>query len=564
MASFEIDLDASGAEGPASKLTDTMGGLVQSMSGAGGASDGLTSKMGGLAEGIDPVTIAATIAVAAIGALAAALYEGVAAAISINQQRDALRSTFDALGGGAGAGDKTLAMLDKLGKTLPFTTDQLGKWAKSLMTAGLQGPELEKAINAVASATAIMGETGGAAADKLIKKLTEAAATGGKVKIDKGMLKQLAASGVSAKALADELGTTPDKLAKMNLSAKQLGDAMQNALIKHGKGPLEDLALTWSSISGKLADGFKSLFTDLGPDVKAFMSEVKSLFAEFDKGSTAANGAKGVVTSVLGTILKTATKVVNGIHIGFLQLYLIWLKASAALKPISDKLKELLPAGSGVAILVGILKGLAVVFAVIAVAVIIALIPLMLLAAAVIAVGYAIYAVGSAIVDAVSWLMDLGQAAGEAGINFVEGLINGIGSMASALISAVVGLAGSAVDALASALHLGSPSKLTMKMGGFTTQGLADGIESGTDDVHAAAKGAGNAAIAGTALGLDGSSGAVGAPGAAAGGASGLSVVVQAGAIVINGATGDATDMTQEAITLLFEKIALQSGLAAA
>jgi hypothetical protein len=538
-----------------------MGGLVSSMTGAGGASDGLTTKMGGLAESIDPVTIAATVAIAAMTALAGAIYAGVSAAISINQQRDGLRSTFDALGGGAGAGEKTLAMLDRLGKTLPFTTEQLGKWAKSLMAAGIQGPELEKGINAVAAATAIMGETGGAAADKLIKKLSEAAATGGRVKIDKGMLKQLAASGVSAKALADQLGTTPEKLAKMNLTAKQLGEAMQNALIKQGKGPLEDLALTWDSISGKLADGFKSLFTDLGPDVKAFMNEVKSLFAEFSKGSTAANGAKGVVTTVLGTILKAAAKVVNGIHIGFLTLYVAFLKVKAALSPITSAIGKLLPAGAGVTVLVGIVKGLAVVFALVAVSVLVAVTPLILLGAAIVAVGAAVVAIGGYILDAVSWLESLGESAGAAGVNFVQGLIGGIGSMASALISAVVGLAGSAVDALASALHLGSPSKLTMKMGGFTTQGLADGIESGTDDVHAAAKGAGQAAIGGTAAGLDGASGADGKAGKGAA-AKGLTVIVQAGAVVVNGA-GDALELTEEAVSLLFEKAALQSGLVA-
>lgn len=551
MASFDIDLGDMVSD-PAKTMAGSLGNLTSSLSNTGVASDGLTGSLGELAAATGPVGIAIAVAVVALVAFAAAAYAAMSAAVSITQQRDALRNTFDALGEGAGVGAKTLAMLDRLGKTLPFTTDQMAKWAKSLMAAGIQGPELEKGIQAIAAATAIMGESGGAAADKLIKKMAELSAIGGKVKIDKGLAKQLAAAGVSMEALAAEIGTTPDKLAKMSLTAKQLGDAMQAALLKKGKGPLEALGLTWDTISSKLKEGIASIFEDLGPAVQPFMAALKSLFGEFNKGSMAAQGMKGIVTSVLTTLFTVATRVVNGIHIGALKLYIGWLKVKMAIAPVTSAIGALIPKGAGLSILMGIVKGLAVIFGLLAVAILIGLIPLALLIAAIVAVGYAIYSIGSAIVAAVGWLANMGSAAVDAAGNFIAGLINGIKAGAAAVVAAVVALANGAIGALKSALHLGSPSKLTMKMGGFTAQGLADGIEDGATGVRAAAKGTGRAAIKGTAQGLSAGGGAAGAVGA------GMTVNVE---LTINGAGGDIMSLTEEAVALIFERVALREGL---
>jgi hypothetical protein len=493
---------------------------------------------------------------------AAALLGGAAAAIGITQQRDALKNTFDALGGGAGAGEKTLAMLDKLSSKLPYTTDQLAKWGKSLMAAGLQGPALEKAITAVASATAIMGDAGGAAADKLIKKLAEAAATGGRVKLDKGMLKQLATAGVSAEALAKELGTTPDKLASMNLSAKQLGDAMQNALIKQGKGSLEAMSLTWESIWGKLKDGISSLFEGLGPDVQAFMGEVKSLFAEFSRGSTTMGGLKAVVTAVFHTLFAVAKTVVNAIHIGFLKLEIAFLKVKIALQPLINGIAKLIPKGAAITVLTYIVKGLAVVFAVLAAVVFVCALPFILLVAAIIGVVVAVGLIVAAIGEAIAWMANLAVAAASAGADFIAGLVNAISGGAAAVVSAAIGVAKGAVDAVKKALGIASPSKVMMQIGTHTTDGLANSIEDGAADVHAAARGAGGAAIAGAKDGIAGASGRAGANGAS--GAGGVQITVEAGAIVINGSGGDVMSLTEEALALLLERLAIQRGLVAA
>ena len=402
-----------------------------------------------------------------------------------------------------------------------------------------------------------MGEAGAAAAEKLIKRFATAAETGAKVKIDKGILKQLAAAGVSAAALAEQLGVTPEKLNGMTIDAQKMGEAMQAALIKKGKGPLEAMGLTWDVIGAKLRDGFEDLFEDLGPFVQPLMAAIKSLFGEFSAGSTMATGAKSVVVSAMEVLLAVATKVVNGIHLGGLQIYIAWLKVKMAIAPVTSAIASLIPQGTAMTVLIYIVKGLAVVFGILAVAIFIAFLPLIILVAAIVAVGVAIYAIGEAIFAAIGWLADLGSGAIDAAANFIGGLVSGIASGAGAVVDAVKALASSAIGALKGALGIASDSKIAIGVAGHTTSGLAHGLEKGQEDVEAAAKGTGDVAARGLAEGADGAPGAKGkAGGKAAGG--GVTVIVEKGAVVVQGAGGDVLQVTEEAIALLFERVALR------
>ena len=69
-----------------------------------------------------------------------------------------------------------------------------------------------------------------------------------------------------------------------------------------------------------------------------------------------------------------------------------------------------------------------------------------------------------------------------AGADLIQGLINGISSMAGAVIDAIGGVVGGAIDWAKSLLGIGSPSKLFRQFGDWTMQGLALGIEDGAGD----------------------------------------------------------------------------------
>ena len=72
------------------------------------------------------------------------------------------------------------------------------------------------------------------------------------------------------------------------------------------------------------------------------------------------------------------------------------------------------------------------------------------------------------------------------GKDIVYGLINGIGSMGSALWDAAKNIAGQAVDAIKSFLGIHSPSRVGMALGAFFGQGVSLGITSQTENVSTA------------------------------------------------------------------------------
>lgn len=70
------------------------------------------------------------------------------------------------------------------------------------------------------------------------------------------------------------------------------------------------------------------------------------------------------------------------------------------------------------------------------------------------------------------------------GKNIIQGLINGIGSMAGAAVTAAKNVANSVKDAVTGALKIKSPSRVMFEYGGFVTEGLGLGIEDGAEYVQ--------------------------------------------------------------------------------
>jgi hypothetical protein len=116
-------------------------------------------------------------------------------------------------------------------------------------------------------------------------------------------------------------------------------------------------------------------------------------------------------------------------------------------------------------------------------------------------------------------LGDLGSLLLETGKNILRGLLNGLKSMANAVIDWFTGLISDAVDAVLGFLGIGSPSKLFRQIGVWSGQGLVQGLMSMVDPVTGAASALANAAVPEPALAGAGA----GAPGtfSAAGGTAG-------------------------------------------
>lgn len=69
----------------------------------------------------------------------------------------------------------------------------------------------------------------------------------------------------------------------------------------------------------------------------------------------------------------------------------------------------------------------------------------------------------------------------QAGIDMVQGLVNGITSMGSAAIDAVAGIASGVMERFKGMLGIQSPSRVFAQFGDFTMQGLAGGIDRSQD-----------------------------------------------------------------------------------
>ncbi len=525
------------------------------------ALDGEATATEGLSSSMSSLGPEAEIAAKAIAYAAETLWDWSLAAIAAAQRRDALVATFNALGVG---GEKTLATTSRLAASLPYLTSQVNAWAKSLAMAGAQGPALEKGVKAIAASAAIT-QTGGEAAENLIKKWSLMAETGQKVKLDRRTIKSLGDVGVQLDDIAKALGTTKEKLGGASIDAAKLGDAMQSALIAKGGPALEALGLTWDSIKAKFDEGLGSIFSGMSEAVRPLMVEIKNLFGEFNKGGSSVTVLGGLMKALLVPIFKVAAAVVHALHTAFLYVAIGLLKVAIFISPVVNWFRKLYQNALVLKGIVFFFKALAVIIGIVAIAAALMVLPFIVLGviawaaiALVVAaffwlegvISEAVSAIGDALSEAGTALLAWENAAYDAATNFISGLVDGISSGAGAVVAAVEALASSALSSFKAVLGIASPSKVMMQMGGHMTTGLASGLDAGQGRVGGSAAALGGAAAAGVAGGASG------------GKSGGMSVTFASGAIQINGAGKSGLEITQEMLASALELLAAQQGLA--
>lgn len=142
------------------------------------------------------------------------------------------------------------------------------------------------------------------------------------------------------------------------------------------------------------------------------------------------------------------------------------------------------------------------------------------------------------------WLFNIGR-------DIVQGLINGLGSMLSSLGNTVSNIANSVKDGVAGLLELNSPSKLMMRYGKWTVEGLIGGMNSMQGGVATAARSMVNPITAAPVTQF---------AGAAVSGGSGLTVAVAEGAVRLdftgaNTSTQADRETVQEMINEAFNRL---------
>lgn len=551
--------------------TTSLTGAVTSLSGAfakaadpaaafQGALGGLADRFGSLGAMLNPTTLAiaavttvVTGAVAAVGWLASKLVDLTTATVQFTQGKAQTLATFDALTDGAGK--QTLEAIGKLSAALPYSGGQIKDWAKELAKAGITGPQLSRGVLAAASASAILGDTTGEAAGNvtaLLSKLSGFDAIGQNVKLDRRLLKELRGVGVGVDDLAAELGKPAKELGALGVSGAKMAEALQNILVRKGKPALEGLSLTWESISTKVREGLRSMIPNLGPEVKALMVEVRSLFSEFFKGSTLTKLGGSALTAVMRVVLDIATRATRAIHIGFLDAQIAIFQAAVAVAPTVKWLRRLWDEHDGAGKLQTALLGIGAAVAFIGT---ILVLPIAIFGALA-AVGVAAIGVVANVIaglgEAAEAIAQWGEMAHDAASDFVGGLVRGITDGVSSVLGAVTNLADAAVGALKDALQIKSPSKLTARVGVDVAAGMAQGIDSGSGLAEDASR---------EMAGRVAASSEAGRPGGRAGAGRGDITIRVEKVEVHAGSMAEALEVTEDKIASLLERAALRAGL---
>lgn len=555
-------------------IQEAVAGIKRAFSGLAsgdiqGAISGVTDSVAGMAKMLDLVVpglgqvVSAVVAI--VGGLAAAfaglVKQGMAFAIQASEAKQEMLGFFGAMSGGLATGAQFEEMIDGLKDKFGVAKDSLVAWTKELQLMGRTDiRQVESDLLAIASAAAIV-KGGDQALLGFIKKIDLVVESGQKLKIPVKMLAQLGATGANVADVAKVMGVSVEKLTKDlsdgTVDALKFGDALKEAIVKKGAGPLARMASSLPNLKKLLEESIGDMFEDV--DVGPFLAQVKSLFGIFGQGENSGKAMKTGIQGAFQGIFDAATKVVPYIKRFILDLVIWGLQGYIALKPIIKFFKEMSEKQSVIdsfktaldgvgAVLGGIMVGAVAVVAVVAA-----------LAAAFVAGGVATAGFIGKIVkfgtDMFTTLEGYIEQAEAWGRDFINGIVNGLGL--APIIAAVTKVANAAKDTFKNVLGISSPSKVMAIQGGFVAEGVAEGIDGGAPSVGGASENLAKATTSGFSDGAEGARGAPGASASATGG--GMTVTAE---FNFNGAVQGAQELTEQAVAFLFEKMALQQGVA--
>lgn len=528
------------------------------------------------AASVKSMQLAAVAAAAAIVAMAAAvIYAGAKLAVMSGEARLAFGATALALAGTQAAADGVVGVIDKLAMQLPLTKEALRGLTQEFMVAGIKdGPRLEKALRATAAATALLGDAAGQKVKGLVSlKDIELLQTAGQS--TKQLNDALMGTGLTAEDVAKQLGTNlaglNAKLGAGVVKGRELGLAIQDAMIKKGANAVEianrRLEVMFDKVKTAASELFNGIVDTAG--YKEFTLAVQQILLLFQSSIGTAGAFKGGLTAAFSGVFSIAAKVLTFLIISFLKLSTGAVRLYISLFPLLKGMHQaydffkkvyaetikLVTANKFFAAglqalwdaVVRIAKGFAIAFAAVGV-----LIGGLVAAGAIVVwlLGIVKVALGAAI----DWFVTWAKKGYTVAADFVAGVVKGIKDGAKFVIDAVKGLATGALDTFKSVLKISSPSKVMMQMGVHMGQGAAQGIDASSAMVSTAA-----ANMAGDAATSAGSSAAAPSSGG------GITVIFQSGAIQINGGDGKGIlELTEEALAEVLEKVAAQKGLAAA
>lgn len=517
---------------------------------AGEGFEAMATELGAIVGPIGAVVAGVTALTAVLGGIS---FELAKFGIEASEERDQLVMMFDALGEGPGAGQATLDMLDDLEGSLGQSRAKLSEWTQEFEALGITDlSALRYQLNATGASFAIMGDKGAQAYTSLTKKVQEAIETHHGLKIaDKG-LAALATTGANVTDVAAKMGISAaelrNELKAGSADAQAFGDALAEAIIEKGQGPLDNLRNDLGTILTHAHDLTKKLFDDV--DAEPFKAQLADLVSILDEGEPSAQALKAGITGFLDKVYEIGTEALPAVKHFFLDVEILALESYIALYPTIAAFEDLNDSLGPLGISVhnidlyfrGFLTDLRI-----AVDLIGALLP------------------GMVKIGTLGIVRP--KTAGEL---TAQGLADGMRGAKEKASGAGEDLGGAAEGGLTKKLEEHSPSRVGIRIGGHLGGGVAIGVQESTRHVERASLAMGARAAEAPRMGFSPvfasappmpmrtTSAAFESPYASRGGEP---MRIDVGGIHIHGGAQESVkDLTETAVVTLFERLAVQVG----
>jgi hypothetical protein len=420
-----------------SPLVKKFNDLDDALSTSSGQMIVLAGATAGVVVGVLAITAAAVAGTVAIAAWGVGLASAKREAVLTNEAAEALvpglvelREDFAALGAEAGA-----------------TAPQLRKWVKQLDAAKVSAVDLPEALRAVALSSAALGDEG----------------------------------------VSEFMDQLKDAKGEAGALAKEINSKLGGIVAKKMRG--------LDAQSAKLKKNFGDLFSGL--NIEPVLEGMRVLVDLFDKGTASGQAMQFLFETVFQPIIdqaKNAAFVVEAFVLGFLiGLTKLYIAIKPAIKAVTEffgfedtSLADVLAVAKDAGeIAAFVFVGFIAILGALGVAIAGAIV---WLAAIPFAIGLGVAAVIDAGVQIIQWVIGtwtkvtdflngLVPGMGEVATAIMQGLIGGIVNAGPAVVNAMIGVAKGAINAAKSVLGIASPSKVFADIGGYTGEGFAEGVD---------------------------------------------------------------------------------------
>lgn len=316
-----------------------------------GSMDGLVESAAALASSLDLIYPglgqAASALVKFAGGGAGLLYDLAERTIDENQKLLELTNTFDALGSQIGnTGPELLDNFRELSRELPQTRAQLAAMAEPMLEAGIQGDKLDRALRAQSAATSMLGERGGEAYASLAQHARNAQRNFQPMTLT---LKDLLKTGLSTKDMADELGMSQEQfnlqLRFGMFNAQQFGQALDQALAKKGAKASKSLMSSIGVLTSKMREKVSMLFQPMDGDTSKGLEHFSDMWEKFgnifDTSTASGKMLHDTLHEMIDGTLAGSGNILHSARRGFKMLEIVWMTLVTKSDPLFLSLKDL-------------------------------------------------------------------------------------------------------------------------------------------------------------------------------------------------------------------------------